>query len=138
MRRYAMLPGATLTALLVLVAVTATAVAGPYEDGQAAADRLDYATALRLLRPLADQGNAKAQITIGWIYANGGGVPGAPENDAEAAKWWRLAADQGYAPAQNNLGFSYQSGRGVPRDYAEALSGIAWPQTKAMPRRRIA
>jgi hypothetical protein len=40
--------------LLVVLVYTATpAVAGPYEDGVAASDRKDYATALRLFRPLA-------------------------------------------------------------------------------------
>jgi hypothetical protein len=34
---------------------------GPLEDGLAAAKRGDYATALRLSRPLADQGDAVAQ-----------------------------------------------------------------------------
>lgn len=48
--------------LLVLFACAATpASAGPLEDGRAAYDRGDYATALRLWGPLADQGNPSAQ-----------------------------------------------------------------------------
>lgn len=35
-------------------------LAGPYEDGLAAANSQDYATALRLWKPLADQGQAGA------------------------------------------------------------------------------
>ena len=46
----------------------------PPEDGEAAVQRGDYATAMGLLRPLADQGNAAAQTNLGWMYANGHGL----------------------------------------------------------------
>ena len=52
------------------------------------------------------------------MYASGEGVP---EDDAEAARWYRLAADQGHADAQNNLGLKYASGEGVVEDDAEAV-----------------
>ena len=45
--------------------------ADPLEDGQAAYNRGDYTTALKLLRPLAEQGNANAQNNIGWMYDQG-------------------------------------------------------------------
>jgi TPR repeat protein len=45
--------------------------ADPLEDGQAAYNRGDYATALKLLRPLAEQGNATAQNNLGWMYDQG-------------------------------------------------------------------
>ena len=35
--------------------------AGPLEDATAAYERGDYATALQIIRPLADQGHAEAQ-----------------------------------------------------------------------------
>ena len=76
-----------------------------------------YATALREWRPLAEQGNAKAQYNLGLMYRKGQGVP---QDDAEAVGWWRKAAEQGNAGAQNNLGFMYYNGRGVPEDYAQA------------------
>jgi hypothetical protein len=41
-------------------AIAGAAVAGPFEDGGAAYARGDYATAMRLWRPLADQGDALA------------------------------------------------------------------------------
>ncbi len=46
-----------------------------FEDAKAAYDRGDYATALRLLRPLAELGNAAAQHYLGKMYADGMGVP---------------------------------------------------------------
>ena len=97
---------------------TATmAPADPLKDGIAAYRAGNYAEALRLLRPLAEQGNAKAQGTLGDAYARGQSVP---KDDAEAAKWYRKAAEQGDSDAQNFLGLAYGAGRGVSKDDAEA------------------
>ena len=71
------------------------------KEGEAAWKRGDYATALREFRPLAEQGNAKAQNELGLMYDKGRGVP---QDNAEAAKWYRMAAVQGYAKGQLALG----------------------------------
>ena len=63
---------------------------------------------------LADQGVAAAQFDLGFMYANGRGVP---QNYGQAFFWYREAADQGYAYAQDEVGSMYATGRGVPRDY---------------------
>ena len=85
------------------------------DEGWAAYRRGDYATALRELRPLAEQGHAKAQFILGHIYAEeGGGVP-------KALQWWRKAAEGGYAKAQNFLGVMYGFGLWVPQDYTKAV-----------------
>ena len=55
-------------------ALAGTAIAGPFEDGVVAYNRGDYATALRLWRPLAEQGDTKAQFNLGLMYKNGEGV----------------------------------------------------------------
>lgn len=99
------------------LAVSAPAVAGPFEDGVAAYNRADYAAALRLWRPLAAQGLADAQYNLGLLYAKGQGVP---QDYAEALKWWRLAQAQGYAGAQYNLGVMFANGQGVPQEYVLA------------------
>jgi TPR repeat protein len=52
------------------------------------------------------------------MYVSGRGVP---QDDAEAARWYRKAAEQGNAAAQFLVGLSYSSGEGVPQDYAEAV-----------------
>ena len=62
-----------------------------YEDGDAAARRGDYATALKLLSPLAQKGLAGAQNNLGKMYLQGHGVA---QDYKEAGKWFRLAADQ--------------------------------------------
>ena len=72
------------------------------------------------LRALADAGEASAQVALGWMYAEGRGVP---QDYVEAAAWFRRSAEQGDAEAQFNLGLMYDQGRGVPQDDAEA---IAW------------
>lgn len=107
-----------LAAAILILNFAAPVAAGPFEDGQVALKRGDYATAMRLLRPLADQGNALSQLLLGDIYENGLGVP---QNYAAAMSWLRKAADQGDSFAQYSLGEMYGSGRGVPKNYPEAL-----------------
>lgn len=50
------------------------AFAGAVEDGVAAYERGDYATALQLFRRLADQGDAEAQYNLGFVYDQGQGL----------------------------------------------------------------
>ena len=78
----------------------------------------DYATALRLLHPLADRGDVRAQSTLGLMYYHGRGVR---KDDREAIKWFRTAAEQGDKRAQFHLGFMYAEGQVAPQDYAEAV-----------------
>ena len=61
----------------------------------------------------AEQGHATGQFRLGLMYDTGEGVP---QDEAEAARWYRLAAEQGDAGAQNNLGLSYARGEGVLKD----------------------
>jgi uncharacterized protein len=93
------------------------ATAGQFEDGYAAYQRGDYASAMRLWRPLADQGDAAAQVHLGLMYNNG---KGAPQDYAQAVMWWRKAADHGVALAQTVLGQMYGLGQGVPQDFVLA------------------
>jgi TPR repeat protein len=66
--------------------------AGPLEDADAALKRRDYATAVRLVRPLAEQGDANAQYNLGVFYDNGLGVP---QDKVRAYMWFNLSAAQG-------------------------------------------
>jgi TPR repeat protein len=109
---------ALFTALIAMIVVVPGTVAGPFDDGIAAVSRRDYATAMRIFRPMADRGLNAAQLMVGTMYDNGWG---APQNYAEAMKWYRLAADQGDAAAQSSLGSMFNNGRGVRQSYAEAL-----------------
>ncbi len=130
------------------LSLTAPSWAG-FDEGVAAYQRGEYATALREWRPLAEQGHADAQFRLSVMYFNGRGVAldfgealkwlwkaadqghaGAQDvyglfvgglNHAEAVKWYRKAAEQGDADAQYNLAFLYTSGGvALAQDYAEA------------------
>ena len=67
--------------------------------------------------PISEQGDVQAQYNLGWLSAYGEGVP---QDDKEAANWFRLAAEQGYTQAQVALGRAYARGQGVARDAAQA------------------
>ena len=105
-------------ALAMMLAPAVPAHAGPWEDGMAAYDRGDYATALEFWRPLAEQGDSDAQYNLGIMYNDGRGVP---QDYAEAVKWWHKAAEQDNVYAQVKLAAMYCSGEGVPQDTAEGL-----------------
>ena len=66
---------------------------------------------------VAEQGNAKAQFSLGKMYYEGQGVR---QDYAEAARWYLKAAEQGDPVAQNNLGTMYAKGQGVRQDPVQA------------------
>lgn len=112
---------------LALVFVAFAAQAQSLEErmrtAAAAYEHKDYATAVAIWRPLAEQGNAEAQTLLGAMYWSGDGLP---RNHAEAAKWYLRAAQQGYARAQNDIGFMYGFGEGIPpRDDVQAYKWIS-------------
>mgnify|MGYP006284445647 CR=1 FL=1 len=86
-------------------------------------------------RQAAEQGDVKAQFTLGCYYSYGQervgtmvpgkpavwSVRGVPEDHVEAAKWYRMAAEQGHAVAQSALAKAYYGGLGVPKDMALAV-----------------
>ena len=78
----------------------AGAIAGPWEDGMASYNRGDYVPAIRLLRPLAEQGNAKAQSVLGVMYRRGEGVA---RSSVRAFIWLSRAAARGDARARVEL-----------------------------------
>jgi hypothetical protein len=81
-------------------------------------DRANYATALKVWLPLAEQGDQAAQTYVGEIFEKGLGVQ---PDYAVAATWYRRAAERGYSRAALNLGNLYERGLGVPRDPSQAL-----------------
>ncbi len=83
-----------LAAVVVLVAAPACT---DYEAGKEAYDRGDYATALTKFRPLAQQGDARAQYNLGVMYYRGYGVT---KDDVLAHMWLNLAAVRGLETAR--------------------------------------
>jgi uncharacterized protein len=84
-----------------------------FQDGMDAFERKDYKEAVRLWKPLAEQGNVEEQYSIGEMYLNA-------LNYKEAVKWLRLSADQGHSGAQYGLGVKYAKGTEFLQDYALA------------------
>ena len=104
-------------AAVLLAAFPVCALAG-WDEGQAAYQRKDWATALRELKPLADGGHVGALSRLGHMTLHGHGVP---RDEAAALRLLLGAAEGGDALAQNTVGGLYFAGRGTPRDVANAL-----------------
>jgi uncharacterized protein len=107
-----------ISAIVLASAFAAPVAAGTFEDAVDAHAQGDYAKALRVIRPLANDGYAFAQSNLGVLYRDGRGVA---QDNTEAVMWFRKAADQGDAVAEFLLGNQYANGKGVPQDYSEAM-----------------
>ncbi len=81
----------------------------------------NFSEAARWYEKLARQGDARAQTSLGLMYARGYGVKKNPET---ARRWWSFAAAQNDPGAQYNLGVIYSQGEGVPLDYAQAAQWL--------------
>jgi TPR repeat protein len=65
-----------------------------------------------------EQGDAKAQYTLGVMYENGQSVV---KDQAIAAEWYQKAANQNHAQAQSALGVMYYLGRSVVKNETTAV-----------------
>ena len=81
-----------------------------YQNGKAE-------TALRLSRPLAEQGDARARRSSGTFSLT---AAARRRTRCATSKWFRRAADQGNVDAQFHLGVMHYAGRGVPQNFSEA------------------
>ena len=106
------------TFLLMALLISSLAYSSDFKKGFDAFQKEDFQQAYQIFRSLANQGDALAQFTLGFMYETGQGVP---QNDVEAVRWYRSAAEQGVAKAQNNLGSRYILGQGVQKNDAEAV-----------------
>jgi len=103
--------------IIALSLLLRTPAGAGYDEGLKAHERGDYAAALKEWEPLAEEGNANAQYSLGFLYENAQGV----QKDAEnAINWYQIAAERGHVKAQSALGFMYDEGKDVPRNYVEA------------------
>jgi uncharacterized protein len=119
----------------ILIAVTLMLVGGSvmgaeFQKGLDAYNKGELAAAQRLLKPLANDGDANAQLYLGKIYHRGHyrKYEALVRQDHEAAqdhkiavKWYTLSAAQGNAEAIFRLAIMYRSGLGVLQDRARGL-----------------
>ena len=78
--------------LTVLLGNAGVSWSADYQKGLDAANRGDFATALREWKPLAEQRNAVAQKNLSVMYAFGKGVP---KDYVYAHMWGNIAASNG-------------------------------------------
>ena len=109
------------------------AKADEFAAGERAYAHEDYTRAAAIFTREAEQGRAAAQTYLGFMYADGRGVP---QDDAKAAQWLRRAADQGTAAAQFLLGMMVDKGQGVKQDFVEAEVWLDLAAANAGPKQR--
>jgi uncharacterized protein len=115
MCHYAKLFRTALATLLMLVTITGAAIAvcsSADSEGNYSATKH-----VECLHQEADQGDQISQFLLASVYFSG---RGAPQNYAEASKWYLRAANQGNSGAQFFLGVMYAKGKGVPKDLVRA------------------
>jgi TPR repeat protein len=112
---------------------TSAAAAQSFEDGRRAYDLGEYANAKTIWIALAQAGDAKSAVSLGYMYREGKGLP----RDANAAaRWYYKAALHDDPTAQAALCDIHLNGDGVRRDVGTALFwcelSIAGGETSAM------
>jgi len=98
------------------------AVAADLKSAERAYKKKDYATALKLFTPAANQGNAEAQFYLGKMYLMGQGVT---LDRQRAIDLFRASGEQGNADAQFFLGTIYL----LP--HKDISQGLMWMRLSA-------
>jgi uncharacterized protein len=114
---------------LIAIGLTAPALAG-LDEGLAAYNRGDYATAFRELAPAAASGAPLAQYNLARMYFSGEGVA---RDNAQGLRWLRQAATAGVGLAQYQFGACYEWSIGVARDYGEAARWYRMAADRGVP-----
>jgi len=94
-------------------------VSADYIDGQRAFASGDYEEAILEWSQVAENGDPRAQYNLGWMYANGRGVP---QDFKVAIEWYTKSAHQENINAQYNLGNLYLRGQGAAQNDKLAFS----------------
>jgi hypothetical protein len=85
-----------------------------FEEAVKAVNKGEFAVAFKEFKALAEQGDARAQHALGWMYYDG---QGRAKDYKKAAYWYEKAAEQGNITAQINLAQMYAYGKGVKQDF---------------------
>ncbi|MGH8659745.1 MAG: hypothetical protein ACREV4_15055 [Gammaproteobacteria bacterium] len=96
------------------------AMAAVLEEGQGYYANKEYGQAWRILKPLAESGDAEAQLLVADMYRQGLGVT---PTEQEAIRWYRKAAENGVPEAQLAVAAAYFKGKTLPYSLEQA---IAW------------
>jgi len=90
-------------------------------DAQRLMGERKFEQAERLLKPLAQGNDPRAQFLLGRVYAS---APGALRNDREAIGWFEQAARRGHADALYELGSRCLHGMGLVKDLDRAIDSL--------------
>lgn len=101
-----------LTCFLAICFFISSAHAG-FDEAVTAANEGNFAEAFQQFSVLAEQGDARAQQALGWMYYDG---QGRAKDYEKAAYWYGKSAEQGNVTAQINLAQMYAYGKGVEQD----------------------
>jgi len=85
---------------VLLIFLIGTPAFADWQKGLDAYEKRDYATALKEMKPLAEQGDAAAQNNLGLMYLQGLGVT---QDYARAYMWWEIAASKGNEVAAKRI-----------------------------------
>jgi hypothetical protein len=112
------------------------AAAESFEAGFEAFKEGQYGIAIEQWQPLAEDGDARAQLGLARIYAD---PSRGDERFAEAVALYKRAASAGMTAAMIDLGELYFAGRRVPQDYAQARMwyALAGERESALGRDRL-
>lgn len=105
-----------------LLAGAAFAQSPALNDGMQALAQARFGEAVRVLGPLAQQGNPEAQYAIGTMYANGDGLP---QDVARAERLFRAAAAQGHEKAREQIEFLRAMRPSAPVQTASAAPSVS-------------
>ena len=94
-----------------------------FQTGMKAYERSDFTVALHEFRLLAEQGNVEAQGVLGFMYANGEGLP---QDDVQAYIWFNIAAAQGNKDAEAGKGIAAESMTREGLAHAQKLARKYW------------
>jgi TPR repeat protein len=103
------------------------------DDGAALIEELEYGEAFSVLQPLAAQGDARAQVLIGYMYQRG---QGRDRDIHQAEYWYRQAAAQWDPNGLYMLGLLY-----INKDSGELFDqhrGFIWIRRAAHANNRYA
>src|SRR5262249_21784042 len=115
LRRFSLCP-------LTILLCAGSSAAADLESGKRVYALKDYSAGFKEFTPLAEQGNAEAQLYLGKMYMQGQGVLKDPD---EAVKWFKASGEQGNADAQFFLGTIYL----LPRK--DITQGLMWMRLSA-------
>lgn len=91
---------------VILLCASAVSVQAGFFEGRDAHERGDYRAAVNEFHPIAERGNAWAQVYLGEMYEDGKGVP---QDYQQAKMWYQKAAEQGDPSAQRRLAWLHQN-----------------------------